>query len=288
MGKRLTATREFFAFYRAEFIPTTIAEWGRAMALGTSLAALFSLVYYLFKRYITEAGQEATIMNLWWQFALIFFVCLVIARLILAPYRKYRQLEKQFSLRMKLRRDKWRQIVNVLREKHRAEECKLKEQWGTEVSAIKAERDALQLELKELKQPSLVLEVDTNEQSQVMLSHFNRQRGFEYAELWRIRPDLKIRFINNNIHRVTVLVLSASLVKVDEDGETEIPLEAHKLKVYNHPDMSECDFNALPVDGGDITQYYWFMFQLEVSTEYMERIDSNYFLRVTMGATRLC
>ena len=103
MGKRLTAIKDFFTFYRAEFIPTTVAEWGRAMALGTSLATLCAFVYYLFKKYITESGQKATIMNLWWQFALIFFVCLVVARLVLAPYRKYRELERQTSQRIKRR-----------------------------------------------------------------------------------------------------------------------------------------------------------------------------------------
>jgi hypothetical protein len=149
MGKRLTATREFFAFYRAQFAPTTIAEWGRAMALGTTLATLCSGVYYLFKKYIVESGREATIVNLWWQFALIFFVCLVVARLILAPYRKYKEIERQSRLRMRRRRDKWRQIINALREKHRAEESKLKEKGNAEVSKVKAERDAFKSQLDE-------------------------------------------------------------------------------------------------------------------------------------------
>lgn len=152
-----------------------------------------------------------------------------------------------------------------------------------ERNSFGSERNSYKSELEEIKRYKLILEVDTNEQSQVMLAYFNRQRGFKYSELWRIRPDLKIRFINNDVHRVTVLGLSISLIRIDDGRETEIPLDAHKLKVYRHPDMSEIDFNTLPVDGGDTTQYYWFMFHLEVLTEYAERIDSNYFCESQWG-----
>jgi hypothetical protein len=99
------------------------------MAFGTSLTVLFAFFYFLCKKYITESWRwkEETILNLGWQLALTFFLCLIVARLILAPYRKYRELEKHSRWQIRRRRDKWQRVARRLRTERNTSNSQLAE-----------------------------------------------------------------------------------------------------------------------------------------------------------------
>ena len=161
------------------------------------------------------------------------------------------------------------------------------ERHDTQVSKLVNKIREQSEQLGELTRHKLTFEVDTNEQSAVTISHFTQLNGFEESYGWRIRPQLKMRFINHDVHPVTVLGMKMSLVRHDEGGaENVISLNIFHLSVMQAINMNEIEFKTLLVNGADVTPHYWFWFFLNVSDEQVKDIDSSYCLRVTMEATR--
>lgn len=242
-------------------------------------------------------------MNLWWQIALIVFVCFVITGLILVPYRKYKERDKEANNLSdeieKLRNERAaqgethkRELVR-LRQEHTNERATLNRQHESAVASLNEKISKLESYLEESNKPKLTVEVNTLYQSRVFARHDVGTATPLDSEpvnydCYTIEANLKIRFVNTDIHPDKVLGLKAALFWVGRGGkEKEIALEESRL--LNEPEIGgeRVDLRkGIEVKAIDRTDYYSFEFYMRLKTEYGERLNEHSFLRLTMTAMR--
>lgn len=165
-----------------------------------------------------------------------------------------------------------------------------KQDGDDEAVQLKGEITSLRAELARLT--GLAFEVDTKAQSDVHLrAHRNLGEVFSSAhprieiDMYILVANLKVQFENHDVHRRALKRIELSLIQMQDEKEEVIPFLAEPVMLQLHPDkngdkqlFSQVDF----VEQSMVT--YWLHFNAHVPRDPGERLDGNYFLRLTVSA----
>jgi hypothetical protein len=159
-----------------------------------------------------------------------------------------------------------------------------------ETTRLKDEIESLRAELVKLN--SVAIEVDTNSQSDVRLrAHENIKDLFDSAhpaikvDMYILVANLKVQFENHDVHRRKLKHIELSLIHVRDAQEETIPFLEEPVMLLVEPDKNgeKRRFPEIDFPEQSIT-LLWLHFNAHVPREPAEKLNENYFLRLTLHA----
>jgi hypothetical protein len=149
----------------------------------------------------------------------------------------------------------------------------------SEINALTSQLKEKERRIEKLSEHKLLLEVDTEFQSQVYVEY----RGKEGKYL--LRANIKVRFQNNDTNPVTAKKIGASLFRETEGGEKQKILNSDAvIEILEVGSTTKINLDEVRIPGKGLAGSFWLYCTLEADTKHIKPLDHTCFCRVTMDA----